>query len=115
MKKFIFDSYKSCINPNRLEIGDERFWIEIHTAEKDGKWYHGYVHWKKGDASIFGNRPSFNTYSCNSEEEAIMEEAKHIIDFLEWCSKREDYEIPESVTNKLKELSGQLPKQLSLF
>lgn len=43
-KKFRFDTYFRCVNPNRLklQLPDERCSIEIYTARNRGKWYWGY-------------------------------------------------------------------------
>lgn len=43
-KKFRFDTYFRCVNPNRLklQLPDERCSIEIYTARSFDKWYWGY-------------------------------------------------------------------------
>lgn len=43
-KKFRFDTYFRCVNPNKLklQLPDERCSIEIYTARNCGKWYWGY-------------------------------------------------------------------------
>lgn len=112
MKEFIFDEYQMCINPNRIELGDKDFWMEIQTACKDGVWYSGFQYWQRGHT--WEHSPCLNTKTFNSEHEAICEEAKMLHKFLKSQNERtyNDIEVPDKIFKQLKEL--QTP-QLKLF
>lgn len=113
MKKFIFNEYKDCINPNRIEIGDEDFFVEIWTACKNGKWHNGFRYWTRGHN--FKDEVSLNTTEFESEIDAIRNCVTHLIKSFEWDNSRQIHrtlEIPDYIFTGLRKL---LTPQLSLF
>lgn len=112
MKKFIFDEYDMCINPNRIELGDKDFWLEIQTACNDDLWYSGFQYWQRG--RTWEHSPSLNTKTFYSEHEAIRYEAEMLRKFLKRQNERtyNDIEVPDHIFTELKKM--QTP-QLSIF
>lgn len=110
MKEFIFNEDKRCMNPNRIEGGNKEFWFEIQTACKDGKWYHGHHYWTRGHT--FEWDVYLNTNCCDTEHEAIVDEARHIYSF----ERENKYSgVPESIFKELKEMIAKYNNpQLSL-
>ena len=116
MKKFIFNEDQRCINPNRIEVGNKEFWIEIQTAENEGKWYHGHQYWSRGHH--FNWYVYLNTYHCDTEAQAICNEIDFLIKSLqrENDSLRSSFDVPDSIFKELKDLKEKnKTPQLSLF
>lgn len=113
MKKFIFDEYHSCINPNRLEIGDKDFFVEIQTACNDGKWYNGYWYWTRGHT--FDHRVYLDTYCFESEIEAVRNCAKNLIESFKWDNNQRIHKTIEVPDYIFKELKSLMTPQLKLF
>lgn len=114
MKRFIFTDTKNCINPNRTEIGNDKFWLEIMTAMSDGKWYSGYRQWSNGktfDMDVYINGEGHDT-----EREAILLEIEHLLKYFALVKERRYEPVPDFVFDELKNLrSSQMATQLSLF
>ena len=104
MKKFIFDEYQGCINPNRLEVGNSEFYIEITTAFHDGKWYASYWYWTKGKQAV-DEAPHLNTNAFETEEKAICHSAECAIKLLEYENKsRHGIDVPDFIFKELKDI-----------
>jgi hypothetical protein len=119
MKEFIFDEYEHCINPNRLELGNKNFYLEIQTSCKDGKWLSGHKYWTRGHKDDWPC--SLNTNVYDSEHTAIHNETKFLIKSLKEINERfqeysRDFEVPEFIFSELKELEIKSKNpQLKLF
>ena len=116
MKEFIFDEYGMCINPNRIELGDKDFWMEIMTACNDGVWYSGFRYWQRGRS--WEHHPYLNTNKYTSESEAICDEVRITTKFLKEQneSKYNDLEVPDRIFKQLRDLKTKCKTtQLSLF
>ena len=119
MKKFIFNEYGNCINPNRIELGNQQFFLEVWTAYKDGRWLSGHRYWTRGYNDDWPC--SINTNDYDSEHDAICKEtkllAKHLKERNEWFRQySRGFEVPEFVFNELKELEIKSKNpQLKLF
>lgn len=103
MKNFIFDEYRSCINPNRIELGDSKFYVEIRTAFNNGKWYAAYWYWTNGRG--VGDEPHLDTCDFNEEYQAICFISIIALKHLE--SEKQSVrslDVPDNIFKELKEL-----------
>lgn len=117
MKEFIFDEYGSCINPNRIEGGNKNFWVEIMTAEHEGKWYCGHQYWTRGQRYEY--EVYLNTNAYKTEIEAICKEAGHLFHYFqsENQNTRSRLEVPQNIFTTLKKIQADAKNrnQLSIF
>lgn len=115
MKEFIFNQNQMCINPNRVEIGNKTFWLEIQTACHEGKWYHGHQYYAGGET--FELDVYLNTGNCDTEAEAVCKEIDCLLHWLNQESERRfsSLEVPDSIFRQLKDLKEKYrTPQLSL-
>ena len=115
MKEFIFDEYQHCINPNRIEVGNKEYFIEIQTAYHDGFWYYGDRRWTRGNS--METEVALNTTKYNTEREAIINGIDKLVDFLNYVNKRPYFcHVPDFIFKELKDLQVKTRNpQLNIF
>lgn len=79
IKKFLFNEFGVCTNPDKTEIGSGIPHIEISTAYVRGKWTYGVTYMLADRGGAFGTNLS-NTNWFKTQEDAIehaLNWAKH--------------------------------------
>jgi hypothetical protein len=115
MKEFIFDGYKECINPNRIELGNKEYFIEILTAYHDGFWYGGNRTWRRDES--MDDYPALNTSKFATEREAILKVIDVLLKHLAYIKSKVYFgDVPDFIFKELKDLKERYKNpQLSLF
>lgn len=121
IKKFLFNEFGVCKNPDKTEIGSGIPHIEISTAYVRGKWTYGVTYMLADRGGAFGTNLS-NTNWFKTQEDAIehaLNWVKHWLNVQIEQERKRNSPVCKSAAKILKEIENLLPKkryvQLELF
>lgn len=121
IKKFLFNEFGVCTNPDKTEIGSGIPHIEISTAYVRGKWTYGVMYMLADRGGAFGTNLS-NTNWFKTQEDAIenaLNWVKHWLNVQIELERNRNSSVCKSAAKILKEIEKLLPKkryvQLELF
>lgn len=115
-KEFIINENGVCINPNRVEYGDNKWGYVIKTAKIDGKWYFAYDCYHPNGGCGCGVSADKTYKAFNSEHEAISAASTKVHNYFSRgfysAYDKKDF-APPKLIQSLKQLRK--PVQLTLF
>ena len=121
IKKFLFNEFGVCTNPDKTEIGSGIPHIEISTAYVRGKWTYGVTYMLADRGGAFGTNLS-NTNWFKTQEDAIehaLNWVKHWLNVQIEQERNRNSSVCKSAAKIIKEIEKLLPKkryvQLELF
>lgn len=88
MKKFTWNEWEVCTNPNVRKYENSHAWLEIYTAEHKGKWYVAYaIKMEKGTEhhpmQYSGSFPSLRYAAFCTEQKALESVYNRLIRYFE--------------------------------